>query len=454
MRQLAASNGLSPILVLAALVAPAGARANGFALDIQGLFSNGTASAGAASARDPAGQFANPAVLATLEGTQVVVGGMVIAPRAPYSDHGSTLLDGSATLPGANGDGGRTGTVPWVFASHRLSQDVSLGFALASPFGLSTDYGRGAGFVGRYQGVESRIEAIAFGPAVAWKATDRLAIGLGVAARRDTAVVGQALDLGSICAGQAAANGDPDPVGTCAGLGYVPGASDGYARYSGNGWGWTLSGGATFEAVPGTTLGVAYRRESKGRVKGHETFDAAAQGFLGFAGEPGAKMDLAFPDFLTVSAAQRVGRTLSLLAAFQYSFWGRFDTVELVPDDPANGLSVASKQGFRNAFRVSAGAVWSVRPGLELFGGAAFEQSPITDRYRQASLPERDSVIVGAGAEAALWRSFTVGAAYQRVQMIGSSHVDQAGATGDRLVGSVRGSADVATVQLGWRPPG
>ena len=69
----------STLLLTAALLAPAAARADGFALDIQGLYSNGTASAAAASTRDPAGMFANPAVLASLEGTQLVAGGQIIA---------------------------------------------------------------------------------------------------------------------------------------------------------------------------------------------------------------------------------------------------------------------------------------------------------------------------------------------------------------------------------------
>jgi long-chain fatty acid transport protein len=440
-----------PSLLLAALLAPAAARANGFALDIQGLFSNGTATAGAAAAHDPAGQFANPAVLASLEGTQVVVGGQVIAARAPYTDKGSTLLDGAAPLPGSNKDGAGTGLSPWVFASHRLSPDLAVGFSVTAPFGTATDYGRGSGFYGRYQGVESRIESIAFGPAVAWRPAAPVALGLSVAARRDHAVIGQAFDLGSICVGQAAAAGDPDPVGTCSASGYPPGQSDGYGRFSATGWAWTLTGGVTFDPQPGTTLGLAYRHEAKGKVKGHESFDANAQGFFGFTGEPGASMELPLPDFLTVSASHRLSPTLQLLGAFQYSFWSRFDTVDLVPDDPANGIQSSSKQGYRNAFRLSGAAVWTARPGVDVFGGVAFEQSPITDRYRQASLPERDSLIVGVGAETALGAGVSLGAVYQRVQMLGASSIDQPGATGDRLVGSVRGSANVFAFQLGWR---
>jgi long-chain fatty acid transport protein len=452
MRHLASKRStLSSLALVAAWLSPAMARANGFALDIQGLFSNGTASAGAASAHDPAGQFANPAVLASLEGTQVVAGGMLISLRVPYTDGGSTLLAGAAPLPGSDGDGAHGGFAPWVFASHRVSPDLAVGFAVSTSFGLSVDYGRDRDFHGRYQGVDSNIASIAFGPAVAWRPTERLAVGLGLAARRDSAVIGQAFDLGSLCVEQAAAGGDPDPVSTCGAAGLTPGASDGYGRFSGSGWSWSATLGATLDVTPWTILGIGYRHEAKSRAKGRETFDPAAQVALGIAGAPGAGMELPLPDFLTASASQRVGSKVTLLAAFQYTFWSSWGRIDLQPDDPANGLAVSSEQGYRDAFRFSAGALWAVRPDLDLFGGAAYEQSPITDRYRQASLPETDSAILGVGAEWTVWRGIVLGAAYQRVQMIRAAHIDRAGATGDRLVGSAEGSADLAILQLGWR---
>jgi long-chain fatty acid transport protein len=435
-------------LALAALALPGAAQANGFALDIQGLFSNGTATAGAASAHDPAGQFANPAVLASLAGTQVVAGGMVIAPRAPYTDGGSTLLTGTGAdlgTPGANGDGGKTGASPWLFASQRLSPDLALGFSFYAPFGTRTDYGKGSNFYGRYQGVESTIESIAFGPALAWRATDRVALGVSAAARRDRAIIGQAFDLGSMCAGTPGCTG------------FAPGTSDGYGRFEANGWGWTATAGLTVDPLPGTQLGAAYRHESTSKVKGHMSFDALSRAFFTGAGatidgDPGATLKLPLPDFLTVSASQRLGDSLQLLAAFQYTFWSRFDELSLEPTDPANGIGpLASKQGFRNAFRLSGAAVYTVRRGLDLFGGVAFEQSPITTRYRQVTLPERDSLLAGAGLEAAVWRGLSAGACYQRVQMLGTSRIDQTDAFGSRVHGSVKGSANVGVLQLAWR---
>jgi long-chain fatty acid transport protein len=438
------------VALLAAALWPAGALANGFALDFQGLFSNGTASAGAASAHDPAGQFANPAVLASLEGTQLVAGGMLIAPRAPYTDHGSTLLGGAAPLPGANGDGTQRGIVPWFFASHRLSPALALGFQVTSPFGTATDYGRHSNFYGRYQGVDSTIESIAFGPSVAWRPVEPFAVGLSVQARRDSAVIGQAFDLGSICVGNALAGTDPDPVTACTAAGLPPGAADGFGRFKGQGWGWTATAGVTFDPLPGTTLGVGYRHESTSKVRGRQTFDASSASIFGTTGEPKASMDLPLPDFLTVSASQRIGQ-VTLLAAYQLTLWSRFDTIDLVPADKGNGLAVSAKQGFRNASRISGAASWAMRPDLDVFAGVAFEQSPVTNRYRQASLPESDSFIAGLGADARLWYGTTLGAVYQRVQMLHTSHIDQTGATGDHLVGTVKGSANQAVLQVGWR---
>jgi long-subunit fatty acid transport protein len=90
-------------------------------------------------------------------------------------------------------------------------------------------------------------------------------------------------------------------------------------------------------------------------------------------------------------------------------------------------------------------------PGLDLFGGVAYEQSPVTTRYRQPSLPESNSLIAGLGADARLWHGITFGAVYQRVQMLHASQIDVTGQTGDRVVGTVKGSANLAVVQVGWR---
>ena len=429
-------------LVLAALLAPGDARANGFALDIQGVFSNGTASAGAASTHDPAGQLANPAILASLDGAQVVVGGQYISGRSPYTDGGSTLMVGTP-VPGANGDGAQSGGAPWVFASYRVAPNLAVGFSAYAPFGTGTKYGRD--FYGRYQGVESTIESIAFGPAVAWKPVEGLAIGASVAARRDHAILGQSFDVASMCV----AAGIP----TCP----TPGQGDGYGSFNATGWGWTATGGVTVEPASGTLLGAAYRHESTSTVKGHESFDATAQGFLTAAGytidgDPGMSMKVPLPDFMTVSLQQKLGDAFQVLAAFQYTFWSRFDTLELKLDDAANGYPIPpAKQGFRNAFRVSGAGVYSPRAGVDLFAGVAFEQSPITTRYRQVTLPERDTILVGVGAETALWRGLSAGACFQRVQPVGRAQIDQTDGFGGVVKGSVKSSANVGVLQLTWR---
>jgi long-chain fatty acid transport protein len=456
-----ASPRLAPSAALAVLLLllPAAARSNGFALDIQGTFANGTAGAGAGASRDPAALFVNPAALAWQEGTSVTAGGMLVVPSAPFTDGGSTLPDGMTAIPGQGGDGASNGLVPWVFASHRLSPAFTVGFGLTTPFGLATDFGRDANFVGRYQGIESTIESLSFGPALAWRGATWLAVGAQVAARRDHVVQSLAMDFGSACVGALAEQGDPDPAGTCAaGFGLVPGTTDGHGRFAGDGWSWTATLGVAVQPASGTTLGLAWRHEAQGEVRGDETFDLppGAADFLAAAGMPGAytgsgaRMKLDLPDFVTLHGEQRLG-PVTLLAAVQWSRWSAFDAVTLQADSEATGLTVSSVQGYRDAWRFALGAAWEVRPGIDLYAGVALEQTPVQDAYRQATLPEKDSILAALGGEVGLGAGFSLAAGWQHVEATGTAAIDQVGGAGDHLVGTARTRADLALAQVTWR---
>ncbi len=451
------------VSLAAVLAGPSAARGNGFALDIQGVYANGTAGAAAGDPRGPAVQFVNPAGLAALDGTRVTAGGMLVYPRAPYHDAGSTLAVGTPIVPGENGDGATNGQVPWVFASQRATPNVTVGFGLTTPFGLASDYGRDAAFFGRYQGIESKIESIEFGPAVGWHVGGRMNVGAAISARRDHVVQSLALDMGSGCVGIRAAPpiSDPDPVTTCAATyELVPGQSDAYGRFDGQGWSWTTIVGATLEPVEGTTIGLAWRHEVRSTIRGDESFDVSAGAARFLADHPGtpfgtltgsrAGMELKLPDFVTLHASHRLG-SVTLLGALQWTRWKDFDSIDLVADHPETGFGATSVQGYRNALRLALGAGWTVRRGLDLYGGAAYEQTPIQNAYRQATLPEVDSIILGLGGEVAIAAGFSLAAGWQHVEPTGTSRIDQLGLGGDRLVGTARMRADLVLAQLAWR---
>jgi long-chain fatty acid transport protein len=458
------------ISLAALLLLPVAARGNGFALDIQGVYANGTAGAAAGDPRGPAVQFVNPAGLAALDGTRVAAGGMLVYARAPYTDAGSTLAVGGR-IPGQDAaDGATTGEVPWAFASQRVSPNLTVGFGLTTPFGLATDYGRD--FVGRYQGIESRIESLAFGPAVGWHVGGRMNVGAAISARRDHVVQSLALDMNAVCAAILSAPNPPGPgdFSTCANdFGLTPGEADGYGRFVGEGWSWTTTLGATLEPVEGTMVGLAWRHEVRSTIRGDESFalPPAGAAFLAFASARAAEqnppqtvsnltgsraaMQLRLPDFLTLHASHREG-PVTVLAAFQWTRWKDFDRITLVADSPATGLDVPSEQGYRNALRLALGAAWAALPGrLDVYGGAAYEQTPIRDAFRQATLPEVNSILVGLGGEITIAAGFSLAAGWQHVEATGPSRIDQTGAAGDRVVGTARMRADLLLAQLGWR---
>lgn len=444
------------------LAAPLAARANGFALDLQGAYANGTAGASAGDPRDPSVQFVNPAALAALDGVQVVAGGMLVYPAAPFTDAGSTLAAG-IPVPGRTGDGAQRGAVPWLFASLRVSPSVVVGLQLTTPFGLATDFGQGSQFVGRYQGIESRIESLEFGPSIGWNVGGRLSVGAAISARRDHVVQSLAMDMNAVCAAAIAQPPGSPPTaadfGACeGGFGLVPGQADGFARFDGEGWSWTTTLGVTLEPVTGTTIGLAWRHEVYSTVRGDETFTLpqSATDFFTAVGAPAAftgsqaGMNLRLPDFVTLHGSHLLG-PVKLLGAVQWSRWEDFDTVDLVASSPATGLDVSSVQGYRNAWRFAAGASWAVRRGADLFGGVAYEQTPIRTAYRQATLPETDSVLLGLGGDLALGAGLSLAAGWQHVFATAQARIDQLGAGGDRLVGTAQTRADLVFAELRYR---
>ena len=71
--------------------------AAGYRFGSQSVASQGNADANAAEANDASVQFYNPAGLSRLNGTQIQVGGTVVAPHSSYTDEGSTRFTGTST---------------------------------------------------------------------------------------------------------------------------------------------------------------------------------------------------------------------------------------------------------------------------------------------------------------------------------------------------------------------
>jgi long-chain fatty acid transport protein len=155
---------------------------SGFQLRENSAAALGNAFAGAAISADAPSVIANnPAAIIGLSGNQASGDLSIVIPSLIFSGSGFT----AARQPIGGGDGGDAGgaqPVPAAYGFYDALPDLKFGLAVSVPFGLATQYDNG--WVGRYQAIKSRIEAININPVLAYRVSDWLAVGGGPAVQR------------------------------------------------------------------------------------------------------------------------------------------------------------------------------------------------------------------------------------------------------------------------------
>jgi len=152
-------------------VGHATALAAGYSIYEQGAAALGMAGAGVASVSDASAVFFNPAALARLEGTQMVVGGSLLTPVtsfagvAPYPGYGVTEeMKRQNFLP------------PTFYVSRHLAKAYAVGAGLNAPFGLGIEWKKPDTFTGRYIVTKADLRALngnlsaAYAPSPKWSA--------------------------------------------------------------------------------------------------------------------------------------------------------------------------------------------------------------------------------------------------------------------------------------------
>src|SRR5882672_3742547 len=175
------------------------ASAAGFALIEQNASGLGNAYAGgAAVAEDASTIFFNPAGLSRISGKQLAVSGEAIGLSVKFQNQGSTAGGGAPVTGGNGGDAGGWAVVPNLYFATDIAPQWKFGVGINAPFGLKTDYD--AGWVGRYQALETKVETLNINPSVAYQVNDQVSVGGGVSAMYIKGNLSKAIDFGSITA--------------------------------------------------------------------------------------------------------------------------------------------------------------------------------------------------------------------------------------------------------------
>jgi len=375
------------------------ASAAGFALIEQNASGLGNAYAGqAAAATDASTIFFNPAGMTLLPDRQVVLAGHLIKPQAEFT--------GTSTIGGGDGgDAGGLALVPNAYYAFRLTPDVHLGIGMNAPFGLATKYD--STWAGRTQAIKSELKTVNLNPSIAWKASNTLSLGAGLSLQYAEATLTNA-------------------------------SAFGLATVKGDDVSWGFNLGALWHVNDATRIGLAYRSEVDYTLEGTVTFSGLP------AGNGPVTADTTLPDSASLSLFHKLNERWDLLADVTWTGWSDFDELRIVR---TSGVVVGlTPENWDDSFRYSVGANYHLNDKLTLRGGVAYDETPVSDAYRTARIPDESRTWIAVGAQYRLSERSRIDVGYAHLFVEDASiNKTESGVT---LTGTYEASVDILSAQL------
>lgn len=369
----------------------------------------GTASAGwAALAEDASTAFTNPAGMALLDRSQLLVGAQPVIITSKFNPSPATTFSGT--------DGGNAGgVIPSLGAYyvHSVSDRLKLGFSLLSYFGLGIDYGDD--WVGRYYVEKSDFLTLTLSPSVAYKVNDWLSIGamfnvLYSKLRSESAIRN------------------------------FLGGPDGQLRYEDDDFGFGGGLGLLIEPRKGTRFGVTYYSPvdvSFSDVPELNGVGPVLGGLLRLLGLDGTSVGMKFtiPQWIMVSGYQQITDKLAIMGNFGWQDWSQFGNVDISlsvnPDTPRR---FNNQLGFKDTWHAAIGAQYRVSEAWLLSAGFAYDSSPSDESNRSPDMAFDRNFRYSAGVQYDWTKNLTLGLAYVFVDL-GSASINKQGFLRGNLVG-------------------
>jgi long-chain fatty acid transport protein len=440
-------------LVAATLLVGSGtACASGFALIEQSGSGLGNAYAGgAASAEDASTIFYNPAGMSRLSGKQITVAGSMIKPSAKFSDTGSTPAAFQTTNNGNGGDAGSWGLVPNAYFAMEVNPQTRIGLGINAPFGLKTEYD--ANWIGRFQAKKSKIQTVNLNPSVSFDVNEMVSLGAGLNYQRITGDLTSAINWAAIAF--AAAGGGAGGL-AAAGAANAAGQGEGVTTVTGDDSAWGYNLGALFKMSEQTRVGLAYRSKINYKLTGSVSFSnrptAAAVGAPLAGGIAAAypdgpvSLDIKMPDSFSASMVNHANDKFDIMADATWTGWSVFNQLNVVR---GNGTTLSSTpENWKNTWRFAVGATYHYDEQWLSRIGVAYDQTPVSDKYRTARIPDNSRKWLSLGGQYKFSKVSALDFGYAHLFVKDATINQNQTATGaGNLVGTYKNSVDILSVQ-------
>lgn len=389
-------NRLSIAVALGLLgsIASSHTMAAGFQLAEYSATGLGRAYAGEAAIADGAdAQWRNVAMLTYLEGTQVSVGGIYVNPNI---DVEGVSTQRSGTTSTKSEDFAHDAFIPNLYVSHRVNEQVAIGFAVGTNYGMETDLG--SDFSATNFGNEASVITKEINVNMAYKINQQFSVGGGVR---------YVIAEGSF--GATIPNQSPTHIPTP--IGNIPlppaGTTLKYMEGTDEAWGWQV--GTAWQINDANRIGFSYKSEVKLDLAGHAKGAAfnpknPTQHFAG-------SMALDLPATAELASYHQLTDKVAIHASFNWTDWSSFEKLEAnIPT--LGGKDLIKEENWEDNYRLAFGGTYQLNQKVTLRSGVAYDTSAVSDEDRTATIPETDRLWLSTGVGYAWSNNLTLDAGF------------------------------------------
>lgn len=359
--------------------------AAGFQLAEYSATGLGRAYAGEAAIADGADtQWRNVAMLTYLEGTQVSIGGIYVNPNIDVEGQSKFL---GQEIQTKSEDFAHDAIIPNFYVSHQVDDQISIGFAIGTNYGMETDLG--SDFSGANHGNEASVITKELNVNMAYQINQKFSVGAGV---RYVIAEGS---FGAIAPKQ---------------LGPIAGTTLKYMEGTDEAWGWQV--GTAWQINDTNRIGFSYKSEVQLDLSGH----AKGLGFDAYAPQPSSQylgsMELALPATAELASFHQLNDKIAIHASFNWTDWSSFEKLEAhIPSLSVPNQEI-KQENWEDNYRLAFGGTYTLDQKITLRSGIAYDTSAVSEENRTATIPETDRLWVSMGAGYAWSENLTLDAGF------------------------------------------
>ncbi|MCY1635422.1 OmpP1/FadL family transporter [Marinifilum sp. D737] len=368
-------------LAIAIIAMAYNVKAEGFAVNLQGVKQTGMGHVGTALNFDASSMQWNPGALATLDSKySFSLGGFGTLTKAEYTG-----------LNGTESTDNPTNTPFYFYGSMKVSDKFAVGLGVYTPFGNTMDWGET--WSGRYLIQDISMKGIYIQPTVSYKINDWLSVGAGLNIVYGDVELNRAVNVGPLV-------GSPTPV-------------DGSVEISGNNIQYGYNLGVFIQPNDKLNIGISYRSQ----VDVDLSYSDATADFTvidpvsPLFPDGGVAASLPLPASFNLGFAYQINDKWLVSADVNFIKWSEYKSLDFdfetntttTVNTPGGPMTIPvltdseSTRDWDNSMTWRFGTRYTANEKLDLYAGLYFDQTPTNDKYYTPETPGANKVGISLG---------------------------------------------------------